>query len=405
MAVVLIQSVWFAVSTMMAVLARKRFGAGDWETMAVTAAVPTLMIFSVFWDAVLRRVGVRRFLAINWACTTLPLAVAALSTGFWFLLGCHVMAAIGAAGWSPVSGDLLKRFYGDRVRGRAFGVINTAIFLGMTLVSYVVGRSLDHDDDVFRVYLPAATAAYGLGVVLLRRLVAVMDRQTNVSAAPPELRPVRLRSLFAPIVHLRSVLREDRRFYRYEAAFMTYGMGWMICNALLPVLATDRLRMTYTQFAAATQVAYPLGLLLMTFPMGWVLDRIGPTRTSALSFACLALYPLGLLAADRVATVAAVTVLYGIAMAGVHMGWMLGPVALAPSPDRVAHYVAIHASLVGLRGILAQGLGMFIYRMTGSFTWPFLIAAAAILWASLQMWRLHELTRAARPGFEAPDAA
>jgi len=395
LSIILIQSVWFGISSIMAVLARKRFGAGDWQTLLITAAVPTLLVTSIFWNDVLHRMSIRGYLLLHWACTMLPLACAAAAQNFWQLWMCHVLAAIGAAGWSPVSGDLLKRFYPDAVRGRAFGLINSAMFLGMTVTSYTVGHALDVDENLFRLYLPAAAAAYGIGVLILRRLVSATAaedaRVRSLGSAEGFGR------LIEPLLHMREILRADRTFYRYEAAFMTYGVGWMICNALLPVLATERLKMTYTEFAASTQVLYPLGMLLMMYPMGWVMDRIGATRTSGISFAALTLYPLGLLTAHSVSGVGAATVFYGLAMAGVQITWMLGPVTLAPTPEKVAQYVAIHATLVGLRGIVAQGLGMLTYRVTGSFTCSFVAAAAAFAWAAWQMWRLHGALRALHP--------
>lgn len=385
---------------MMAVLARKRFGAGDWQTLMITASVPTLLILSIFWNGLLQRVSLRRYLLIQWACNMVPLALAAFAQSFWFLLVCHLLAAAGAAGWSPVSGDLLRRFYPDRVRGRAFAAINTAIFGGMTVASLTVGSALDWDENVFRMYFPIAAAAYLAGVLILRYLIRQSARPLLPTANDARL-PLSLRSLLGPVLNLRQVLAADRTFYRYEAAFMTYGAGWMICNALLPVLATDRLKMSYTAFAGSTQGLYAASLLVMIYPMGWILDRVGAARTSVWSFALLAFYPLGLMLAPTVSAVAAITVLYGVAMAGVQMTWMLGPVSLAPAPDKVAQYVAIHTTLVGLRGIIAQGMGMLLYRLTGSFTGPFLVAAAAFAWASWQMRRLDEATRAA----EAPPLA
>ena len=171
LATVLTQAVWFSVASLMAVLARKRFGAGDWQTLMITAAVPTLMITAVFWNHLLRRIPLRRYLAIHWACTMIPLAVAGLSNSFPFLLTFHILAAIGAAGWSPIAGELLRRFYGDQVRGRAFGLINVAMFLGMIALSITIGRRLDANEDIFRIYLPGAAVAYGLGILILRRLV------------------------------------------------------------------------------------------------------------------------------------------------------------------------------------------------------------------------------------------
>lgn len=393
---VLIQSVWFGISTIMAVLARKRFGAGDWQTVMITAAAPTLMVLSIFWNHLRSRMTIRRFLLINWAFTMWPLACAAFAQNFWQLLICHVLASVGAAGWSPISGTLLQRFYGDSVRGRAFGVINSAMFVGMMVVSYAIGHALDINENSFRIYLPAAAGAYGLGVLLLRRLILMAggDEAVDGRIVPAGMN---VRRLLAPVLHMREVLAADWMFYRYEAAFMTYGVGWMICNALLPVLATDRLHMNYTEFAGSTQVIYPLCMLVMTYPMGWLLDRIGPMRTSLLSFGWLAFYPLGLMVSHSVAAVSLSTVVYGTAMAGVMMTWTLGPVSLAPSPQQVPQYVAIHATMVGIRGIVAQGIGMLIYRLSGSFVVPFLFAALGFAWASWQMSRLRALNDSKSP--------
>lgn len=390
LATVLIQAVWFAIAMIMALLARKRFGAGDWQTMMITAAVPTLLATSVFWGDLLRRVPIRTYLLIHWAATALPMALAALATDYWFLLTCFALAAGGAAGWSPVAGDLLKRFYGDQRRGRAFGAVNSAMLLGWMIFSYVVGHALDINENSFQFYLPAAAGAYLIGILILRRLLTATGESGSTDSGQE---PFAVRRILLPITRMGEVLRADVTFARYEAAFMTYGIGWMICNALLPVLATDRLHMSYTEFAGSTQVIYPLCTLLMTLPAGWLLDRLGAPRTSALAFAFLAIYPVGLMLAQSVMAVAVSSALYGMAMAGVHMGWMLGPVSLAPSQEKVSQYVAIHATLVGLRGIFAQWLGMLLYRMTGGFVWPFLIAALAFVWAAWQMRNLHATMR------------
>lgn len=384
----LIQSVWFAVSTMMPVLARKRFAAGDWETLLITASVPTLLVMSIFWNALLQRLSLRRYLIAHGLSVCGPLVLAAAATQFEHLLVAYALAAIGVSGWTPASGEVLKHLYASSIRGRAYATVNTAIFLGMTAFSYTIGKALDFDENSFRVYLPTGAVLYAAGIFFLRRLLTRSTQLGSPLAESTANAPIRLASLLKPVLHLRSVLAADRTFYAYEAAFMTYGIGWMICNALLPVFATDRLHMTYGQFATSSQTVYAAGLLLMTLPMGWLMDRLGPARTSAVSFACLAFYPAALLLSTEAHHVALASALYGGAMAGVNLTWMLGPVTLAPTPEKVAHYVAIHTTLVGLRGVLAQGLGMFLYRATGSFVCPFLIAAVAFLWAA---WRMRSL--------------
>lgn len=74
------------------------------------------------------------------------------------------------------------------------------------------------------------------------------------------------------------------------------------------------------------------------------------------------------------------------------MGWMLGPVSLAPSADKVPAYVAIHATLVGLRGALFQLVGVALAKLSGGFTWPLVIASLAYVWAAWQMFSLARIT-------------
>jgi MFS family permease len=140
-------------------------------------------------------------------------------------------------------------------------------------------------------------------------------------------------------------------------------------------------------------------MLAVTLPLGWLQDRVGAVRLSCLAFSLLTLYPVLLLTSSGVTTLALASVVFGFGMAGVQFGWMLGPVALAGTPEKVPQYVAIHATLVGVRGILFQGLGMAFYKLTGSFFWPLLAATITFAWAAWQMWQLQDALRTtATPG-------
>src|SRR5262249_16905857 len=193
------------------------------------------------------------------------------------------------------------------------------------------------------------------------------------------------------------VLRADRHFAAYEVAFMSYGVGWMICSALIPALATDKLHLNYHQYAQATIVLFQLVNILLFALMGGVSDRIGPMRLATLSFLWLTIYPIGLYLAPGYHTLVICSCLYALGMVGVNLTWTLGPVALASDASRASHYLAIHTTMVGIRGIVAQGLGMALYVWTGSFTIPLVIAAAGFAWAAYRMRglpRMHPHTRA-----------
>jgi len=123
-------------------------------------------------------------------------------------------------------------------------------------------------------------------------------------------------------------------------------------------------------------------------PAGWLMDKLGPSKMACLSFGIYFAYPILLMLATNPTQLSFASAIYGIAAAGVSVCWMLGPVNLAPSPDKVPQYVAIHATLVGLRGAVFQFFGVWLYTATGSFYAPLTLAAAGFGWAAWQMWRL-----------------
>lgn len=398
-AVVLLQSVLFAnTAWLMPLLVRLHFGSPDpvwrdWQTTLVTASVPTLMMLSIFWGALLERLPLRAYLLAYWLAAAVPLGVAGWAQNYWQFLACHMVAAAGVGSWTPLNGKLLKQLYPDSVRGRVYALLNAVTLIGAIASVFVFGAWMEAEPEAFRRFLPVAAAVQLVGVLVLLRLTP--ERGAH---APRADRPAASvwRAVLGPVRRMGQVLRSDRTFQRYEIAFMTYGGAYMFCDAILPVLATDRLGMRYQEFAHSTQVVSRVATLAAMLPMGWLLDRIGPVRTSGLSFAWLAIYPVLLLAATGFASVALASALWGIAMAGVLMGWMLGPVSLARTPEQVPEYVAIHATLVGVRGILFQGIGMLLYKLTGSFSWPLIAASLFFAWAAWQMWRLHSETVADR---------
>ena len=368
-------------------IARLRFGAGEWQSFLMTAALPTSMLLSVFWSEVLARMSARRYLLVYWLFAAAPVALAAAAHSFWHLLACQLAASVGMAGWAPIHGTLLKRLYTDRVRGRVHGALIVPNTLSGVVALLVAGAWLTADGEAFRIFLPVTALLHFAGVTVLMWLAG--PKREKDRPRPHE----GLRSLMTPVLNMRRTLAEDRAFYRYEAAFMTYGAGFMICEVLFPVLVTDKLNMNYDEVAKSAHVVVRLSMLALAFPMGILVDRLGPSRTCAAVFLYLALYPIGLGLAAGPVGLAVASAIFGSAMAGVMHGWMLGPVAMAPTAERVAQYVSIHSTLVGLRGIVFQGVGMLLYTVSGAFYVPLIVAALCFVWAARQMWRLGR-----RPG-------
>ncbi len=393
----LAQATFGATVFILPVIARKHFKAEPWQVLIITMAPLVLATSSIFWGALLRRTSIRRYLLTYWAIAGVPLIALAFVHSYWPLAILYIISSLGSAAWAAVNGELLNRFYPEGRRGRAYAYLSIGITACGAVLGLLVGKLLEHNPESFRWYIPALIILQLIGVLLLGLLAAPIE-----NLRPRAGEPWSLRKSLEPISHMREVLASDRVFFRYEAAFMTYGIGWMICWALLPLLVTDKLKLDYDQIARSTHVAALVATLVMTLPFGLLSDRIGPIRTSALAFIFYALYPLLLIWAANPLELTFASVVFGVCSAGASVGWLMGPVTLAPSADKVPQYVAIHATLVGLRGSIFQALGVGLYALTGSFTPALIIAAIGFAWASQQMLALHRLVA---PRLNAPPLA
>lgn len=382
LAAVLVQALWLAQQVVLPVYARKHLGAGELSTLVITAAPTSLFLCSIVWGALIDRLPHRLYAALYFLLAVVPTALMGyFSESLGAILALQITASIGGAGWTPFSGALLRGLYPPERRGAIWGTLSLCVLALGAAASVLMGERLQESSEAFAFLMPACASLQLVGLLIAARLW-----EKAVPGPPPSAhRRWRIGRLLWPIVHMRRTLRRDRVFFRYEAAYMTYGIGWMICTALLPLLATDKLRLGYDEFAKSTDASYKAAMILMTLPAGWLMDKLGPWKTCGLAFLGLTLYPLGLMWAHGTASLAGVSFVYGLSHAAVSVGWLLGPVSLAPSPRLVPRYAAIHATLVGLRGTIFQALGVTLYALTGSFTPPLLLAAAAFVWAGAQM--------------------
>lgn len=382
-------------------IAIKQFDASTWNSGFITAAPLILAALSIFWHQVLVSRTMAAYLLILWAVASVPVAAIALAGNVWALIALWLVSSVGQAGWAAFHGELLKRLYPDRTRGRSFSVSLLGALLTTAALGHFAGPYLDKDPAAFRWILPGLTGMQLLGTLGLCLLIKAVgiesDRERTARAGGFSV----ARAL-EPVTHMGEVLRADRRFFRYEAAFMTYGIGWMVCYVLVPQMAEHKLGLKYAEYSDATGVTFMLCLALATLPAAFLNDRLGPVRTCVIAFSLYALYPLALMFAADKSSLATASVIYGIASAGVNMGWMMGPVSMAPTPAKVPQYVAIHATLVGLRGAVFQFLGVALYALTGRFEVPLAVAMGGFLWAAWQMWSLHGWMKTAPAAAPAP---
>lgn len=389
-AVMLSQAALTGVQFIVPILGQKHFGASDVQVLMLTMLPLVFAVVSIFWGAIFARFTISRYLLLYWATAGIPLLLMCFIQNAWQLVILFAPISAALCAFPAVNGELLRRLYPERRRGIAFAWVFAGSAGGGAIVNYAVGHLLADDNERFRWIMPGLAIVHLVGVLALgwfTRAVKVERAGRGGTGIPS------VKALIEPVLHMNAVLKQDRLFFRYEAAFMTYGIGWMICFALLPLFVTKKLALGYGDIGEASGTAMQIAMFAAIIPMGLLNDRIGPTRISAIGFAIFALHPIALIFTTDRLSLAWASTIYGLASAAVNMGWLLGPMSFAPSPDKVPHYVAIHTTLVGLRGAVFQGLGVLLYWLTGDFTVAFIVAAAGYTWASIQMVQLWRLMR------------
>lgn len=379
-----------AVQAILAVVAIKRFHANEWQSLLITATPTIFYSLAIFWNDFFRRMKFWKYVLTFWAVAGLPLAFMGFADRYWMLLVPHLISCVGGAGYPPITGELLQALYPSARRGRIYSVLWGTSLVAAAGYGLVFGRALTTNPDSYRVFLPIVAGMQLVGVICLAILSRVSGHGRARVLDTSGSEKGHFAKLVDPVAHMGRILKADPTFARYEAAYMTYGIGWMIAAALLPILSAKKLGLEYDQIAQSTQAPYLLALVAVLFPAGLLMDRFGPVRTTAGSFALLGFYPLALIFVRSDLSLMWVSAFFGIAHAGASVGWTVGPISLAPSAEHVPQYMAIHATLVGVRGKLFQGLGILLFWLSGDFPIPLTVAGLAYFWAGIQMWKLHQ---------------
>ncbi len=367
------------------------FHASEWQTLISTMSVSITLVLSVVWNQLYCRMSSRGYLTLLWASAIAPLAGIALCHHAWSALAFIVIAATGFGGMQPLSGDILRNCYPPVARNRVFSAVQMVTQFIMMVATYAIGLLLSLWPDSFRLYLPVGTLLVGAGMWLLCRITRRQLFIERQQARPSE--PL-VTSLARVYHNMLKVFREDSIFRRHETAFSIYGLGWMICWALLPFLGKAKLGSNYEQFARSTQMALYLTMLLAMLPAVYLMDRLGPLKAVAWSFAALSLYPVGLIWADDVNSLTLVTVLYGIMLTGVNLAWTLGPIFLARDAAQAPTYLAIHATMVGIRGVVGQTAAVAWYHWMRDLYTPLLVAMLLFAGGAVLMFRVERDRRA-----------
>jgi MFS family permease len=387
------------------IVLRKTFGAGPLLITLLVMAAPVSQLLAIVWGNLMHGRPKRPFiLGFGGGGRMLLVFVGLATSAVAFTI--PVIVSIGlAVAIIPALNALYQTNYADAERGRVFGLIMSVTAVATIGASLAAGWWMDHDPHIYRVLYPVAGVLGLLAAILYYRIRprGPSGRGADDLSAADWLGAV-TGAVRNPFKGARTLFRDDPNFFRFEMSYMLYGMAFMILQPVLPFFLVDEIQVQYSEAATARGLLF-WGVVAILSPFfGRMLDRWNAVRVSIVGFSILTVFPVLLAVSTGIGGVYAAFTLYGAAMAAVNIAWTMGPILFAGKKD-AASYMGVHVTMVGIRGLIGNPVGLLLFQTIGSRA-TFLVSSGFFVAAVVTMWRLHRRMRAAAvlPGAPPPEA-
>lgn len=360
----------------------KSLGAGPGELTALTIIFPASALIAGAAAGLMAGRAKAPFLIAGGIFGRGPLLLMPLVGGPLSFLGLMFAAATAWSIIIPAQNAIFQANYRPQDRGRIFAAAQiVSVFCGIA-TTLATGALMERDPGSFHWIYPLGGIAGFASTWILSR-VRIRGEGRRIAEGASIARPGALRETWQAARDAFRLLRTEPLFRRFELGFFLYGVAFMTMQPIIPFWLTDHLSATYVEAALAKQGIFGLANMMLLAPFGRALDRLGPVRLAAVSFAILAVFPIVFALATRMTHAYVAFAIYGAAMAGVHIVWNLAAITFAGERES-APFQGVHVMLVGLRGLLAPMIGYLTLkygdpRVGMAIASASLVAAVAIM--------------------------
>jgi MFS family permease len=353
----------------------RRLGAPpDW--LAFYAAQPFIGFMLTSFSVMLmpRQQGLMRYAATFWFLARGSFLLAAFINDWPALIALTLFFWIGESFPLPVYTRLMQAIFPAKTRGQVLSTTRVGMSLVSLLLTPLVGVVLDAAGHQW-VYPFMAVAAM-LSVLLFTRLrYSDTDVPPNKAESP---------------WRVWGIVREDRRFALYLFGLTCFGLGFLAGGALYAIVQVDRLQLSYSEIGAlgvVQSVFFLIGYLVL----GRWIDRAGGLQTLRWVFVIGGVMPLTYALALGFApngwVLAPAFAALGLVNAGMDLG-VLNTVMQLAKPGRLGEYSALQTTVLGLRGLVAPFLGVWLVGAGLSYEATFLLAAVLIAAGVAVVWKV-----------------
>lgn len=365
------------------VVLRRELQASPFTITLFAILNPASSLFSVYFSQVLAAHPDRIYRHIRSvaALTRLPLVLFFLWHDAASLLLLFGLFNIGVAMLKPVQSIYMRENFRPGEIGKLYGITVSIAKVFFIAASYGFGLWMDVNHSSYIAAFGGSGVVAFVSVLILTLVPFRNWRAVEAAPTPKDM---------IGFATTRETLRDNAPFRRFEAAFFTYGSGFMVVLPAMPILLVDHLNLTYSVVSFGRGVMSAIFLIIFTPLLGRVLDRRDPVYLSMVSFFTLIAYPTLLIAAWFLRGAAEPLfylsfAAFGIAMAGVTLTWNVGPMYFAATPQEIPRLMSVHVTLTGLRGLLVPILGYFLLKI--GILAPFFASACFFFSAALMMRR------------------
>lgn len=344
----------------------RRLG-GDTTILALYAAQANVgFILSTFGVLFMRGRNPLKFALFFWlTARSLMIFTFFIADAGWMLILLSVFWILeGIPG--PAYAQILQTIYPPQYRGRALGLVRLCMVIMITIATPIAGILLDNIG--YQVIFPIASLCAFTSSLIFSRIKYTPAEEAKQAPS--------LRSIFA-------IFGRNRRFTVYTIGFTVYGLGILMMSPLFAVVQVDRLQLSYTVIGYLTLVQSAFwsisniiwGRLIDKFSGLWVLRACGVLA---------AMLGLTYAFATSVWTIIPAFVIGGILAAGVDLGFLNAGIELA-EPNQVVEYSALQNTVLGIRGLIAPFITIFLLSIGIAENTIFFIGSGLLLVSAVIM--------------------
>lgn len=379
----LLNTPFWALYTLLPIFLYRDLHATEWQIVCFVALQPIVSLLSFYWSSLIKRRSDRLISNIIWASVLghLPFLISPwIDNPWYFVLGAGVYTLF-SRGANPAWMEILKLNIPKESREKVFSFAQAVYHLGGAFLPLGLGWILTDYDQSWRWLFPITAFVSLLAIIIQARLPIKKSDITGVPVSFSFSKQVR-----KPWVDAWNLVRERPDFAVFQMAFMLGGGALMLMQPALPQFFTDVLNLSYKELTVAKTFCKGIGYTL-TLPF-WtrLMSKIDIFRFSGLVTLVMALFPLGLLAAQyNVMWLYMAYLMYGVMQAGSDLSWNLSGPIFSRHEDS-STYSGVNVVSVGLRGCVAPPLGGILCSAFAA-TPVLLLGSALCLMATWQMSR------------------